>query len=120
MKKALSILVVEDEEDLRDAYRLVLDSAGYSADCASNGKEAIECIKTKTPDVMLLDVYMPVMNGEEVLLRLTEAQKKSIRIIIFSNMSDLRLEDKLLQLGAEKFILKSSVSPVELIRLIEG
>jgi CheY-like chemotaxis protein len=119
MKKPLNILIVEDERDLRDAYELVLKGSGNVISTASDGSQAVEFLSKKTPDVLLLDVYMPVMNGEQVLKSLSESQKKNLKIIVFSNMSDQNLEQRLLESGADQFVLKSGVNPIQLVKLID-
>jgi len=59
------ILVVEDHLDLREMLALLLETEGYSVDTASNGAEALECLQQSCPSVILLDLMMPVMTGDE-------------------------------------------------------
>ena len=59
------ILVVDDDEDLQQLLRLVLEGQGYSVETASNGEEALACFERRRPGVILLDMRMPVMNGWE-------------------------------------------------------
>jgi CheY-like chemotaxis protein len=114
-----SIIIVEDEEVLRDAYELILDSAGYKVYAVGNGKEALELLKKVSPDVMLLDMFMPVMNGREVLRKLKRSDHPQMKIIVCSNMSDNALREEVLKNGADLFVLKSSVGPKELTQLID-
>jgi CheY-like chemotaxis protein len=114
-----SIIIVEDEEVLRDAYELILDSAGYKVYAVGNGKEALELLKKVSPDVMLLDMFMPVMNGREVLRKPKRSDHPQMKIIVCSNMSDNALREEVLKNGADLFVLKSSVGPKELTQLID-
>lgn len=62
-----TILVVDDEVDIAEGLRWILEDQGYFVMVARNGIEALEILKDKTPDLILLDMMMPVMNGEELL-----------------------------------------------------
>jgi CheY-like chemotaxis protein len=66
-----TVLVVEDDEDLRDALRLALEHAGFASSGASNGLEALELLQAdaEQPDLILLDLWMPVMDGYEFRAR---------------------------------------------------
>ncbi|MDZ7816124.1 MAG: response regulator [Planctomycetota bacterium] len=64
--KALQVLIVDDQEDIRWALRTMLKRAGMKSYEASNGREAIDIVKSASPDAMLLDVKMPGMDGFEV------------------------------------------------------
>ena len=61
------VLVVDDEEDVRSFVRLILEDAGYEVETATDGREGLEAIDVSRPDLVLLDLMMPVMNGWEVL-----------------------------------------------------
>lgn len=115
---AITVLVVEDEAVLREAYELILQSAGFTTIAAKNGQEALAQLKEMTPDVMLLDVYMPLMNGREVLKALNRADHPHLKIIVCSNMSDNGLRQEVLDNGADLFVLKSNLGPTELIQLV--
>lgn len=62
----MSILIVEDEKDARDTLKDAFEDAGYSVRVAGDGVEALAMLEAKAPDVMLLDLVMPVMSGNEV------------------------------------------------------
>jgi CheY-like chemotaxis protein len=61
------VLVVDDEEDVRTFVRLVLEDAGYEVETAMDGREGLEAIHISRPDLVLLDLMMPVMDGWEVM-----------------------------------------------------
>ncbi len=71
-KKALKILVVDDDAEWREFLHACLDELGYTTMEASNGTEALDCLARDPPSVMLLDIRMPGMSGEDVLRRLPE------------------------------------------------
>lgn len=118
MSNTISVLIVEDEKVLRDVYELIITSLGYTVYTASNGIEGLKQLKKHKPDVMLLDIFMPVMDGLEVLRNLNKTDFPTVKIVVCSNMSDNKLIQEVLDNGADKFVLKSSLGPVELKNLI--
>jgi two-component system, response regulator YesN len=113
------VLVIEDDCTLRTVYKEILSSNGYSVKTAENGREGLEILKKLQPDVILLDILMPMMNG------LTFLEKSNIKetypdttVIAFSNLSDIDMLNKMLELGADTHMLKSSISPKELLRTV--
>ena len=79
------VLLVEDDSDIRRLYAIALNQRGFEVKLAANGAEAVERIHTERPDVILLDWMMPLMNGGEVLERLSrDADDASIPIIVIS------------------------------------
>jgi CheY-like chemotaxis protein len=118
MKK---ILVVEDEIDLNDAYKIILSSAGYDVETAFNGEEALAHIKMSgDPDLILLDLRMPVLDGIGFLGQYHSDDHPNTSIILFSNYEAQKEVDKAFKLGAERYILKSLASPKELLRMVES
>lgn len=120
MKDDARILVVEDERDLNDAYKMILKSAGYNVHAVSNGKEALSYIeKEGDPSVILLDLRMPVMDGIEFLKEYKAPGHPDTTIILFSNYEAQKEVDEAFDLGVERYILKSLASPKELLKIIE-
>ena len=114
------VLIAEDDVYLRDAYITILETAGYQVQGVENGQEALKSIQSSLPDVLLLDMLMPVMGGLELLDELTaKGLKTKIKVIAFTNLSDKETVDKLQAFGVEKYLLKSSVMPAQLIATIE-
>ena len=114
-----SILVVEDEKVLQDVYKLVLTSYGYTVHTANNGAEGLRQLAAVKPDIVLLDIFMPVMDGKEFLRNLDTNDYPKTKIIVYTNLSDNQTEAEMLGLGACRFVLKSSMTPRDLIALIE-
>jgi len=118
MSNTKSVLIVEDEKVLRDVYELIIRTLGYTVYTASNGIEGLKQLKKHKPDIMLLDIFMPIMDGQEVLRNLNKADFPNIKIVVCSNMSDSKVTQEVLDNGADKFVLKSSIGPNELKSLI--
>ena len=78
------MLIVEDDSDVRRLYAIGLNQRGFEVKLAANGAEAIERIEREHPEVILLDWFMPLMDGGEVLDRLDEKASNSVEIIVIS------------------------------------
>ncbi len=116
--KAPIILIVEDELDLQQAYTMILKSRGYSVETASNGIEGLEKIKAFSPALMLLDIFMPRMDGRELLRNLDLDLYPDMKVIVYSNLSDKGIEEEMISLGAHQVILKSKTGPSDLLELV--
>jgi two-component system, NtrC family, nitrogen regulation response regulator NtrX len=99
------ILVVDDEEAIREVLIEFLSSHGYAAQGAENGKEAIQMARSLSPQVVLLDIAMPGMNGIETLKRLRQESPQSA-VIMISGHADNDQALQALDLGAYDFIQK--------------
>ena len=119
MSNPVSVLIVEDEEVLREVYELILTTQGCTVQTAKNGIEALDSLRKHTPDIMLLDIFMPEMDGREVLKKLDKADFQATKVVVCSNLSDKTVIDEVLRNGAVKFVLKSDLGPKELIGLID-
>jgi CheY-like chemotaxis protein len=86
---ATRILVVDDEKDVREFVALILSSAGYQVDTASDGAEALAKIEAAAPNLLVLDLMMPVMNGWKLLERLREKGSPLPLVVILSAAGDL-------------------------------
>lgn len=119
-EKKPSILIVEDEPTLNEAYITLLQQAGYQARSAHNGAEALSLLEQEEPDIIFLDLRMPVMDGIEFLKHYQPREKHpSVEIIVFSNYDMQKEVDEAYQLGAHRYILKAWASPKEFLRIIE-
>jgi CheY-like chemotaxis protein len=117
--KTNNILVIEDDELLRDLYEMILSSKGYTVKTAEHGQAALKVLQNFSPDLILLDLFMPVMNGEEFLTAMQPRDNyPNTKIILFSNVSDARSFESLYRLGISNHVLKSSMLPNDLVELI--
>ncbi len=103
-----TILLVEDDEFLSKAYSYFLRKGGFAVSVAFDGKQALETLNTIKPQVILLDLIMPIMNGFEVLAELKKNKStKSIPVIIVSNLAQESEREECLKLGAADYLIKS-------------
>lgn len=115
----IKVLVVEDDADLQEVYVMILRSQGYEVEAADNGLEALNKLRRFTPDVILLDYLMPKMDGKNFLENFEKESMPGVRIIVCSNIADMSALEEMVRLGADRTILKSDLSPIDLINLVE-
>lgn len=101
------VLIVDDERRNRQLLEIMLGEEGYDLSCASDGSEAVEMATRDRPDIILLDVMMPGMNGYEVAARLKAADATSdIPLVIISALDDENSRQHGVNAGAEGFVSK--------------
>lgn len=114
-KSAVRLVVADDQEDLLSLMKDALEMEGYSVRAASNGQEALDLIKADPPDVVVLDLWMPLKSGFEVCQELkSDAVFQHLPIIILSATTDREKRIAGLELGADDFVTK----PVDLVELL--
>ncbi len=99
------ILIVDDEDDLRELLSHVLSAQGYEIQSASNGEDAISTLKRESFDLALLDIQMPKMNGIQVLRFITE-HSPATKTIMLTGFADLKNAMDAREFGARDFISK--------------
>lgn len=118
MKK---VLVVEDDQFLANAYKLKLSKSGYEVIIASDGAEALEFIKQDRPDIVLLDLIMPNVDGFACLEAMqADENLKTIPVVIASNLGQNEDIERAKSLGAVDFIIKSNVSIEEIVEKVRS
>ncbi len=118
IKKATQILVVDDEQDILELIRHTLNKEGYEVHVAANGQQAVEKAKKIKPDLILMDVMMPVMDGMEACRQLKEDNETSdIAIIFLTARSEEFAELAGFEAGADDYISKPIRSRVLLSRI---
>lgn len=114
-----NILVIEDDSFLRELIVRKLTKEGFSVSEAIDGKQAVEKIKNLKPDLVLLDLVLPEIDGFEVLSRVkSDSKVSSIPIIILSNLGQREDIEKGLKLGAIDFLVKANFTPAEIVKKI--
>lgn len=104
-KNQISILIVDDEEDIRDVLEIALKDAGYQVFLAENGEKAFGIFKSKQPDIVITDIKMPVMDGIE-LLRQIKRENPETEVLMITGHGDMDLTIRSLKNEATDFITK--------------
>jgi CheY-like chemotaxis protein len=113
------ILIVEDEPIIK-ALKLKFEQAGFTVEIAENGLEAVEKVHHLMPDVILLDILLPKLNGFEFLKVLKkESQLNKIPVIVFSNLGSREDVELAKSLGVREYVVKIEVNMDDLIRKVE-
>ena len=114
-----NILLVEDDKDLIEAYAIVLEAAKHKIKKAYNGKQALSAAKEFDPDLILLDLLMPIKSGKDFLKEYKRDKAgKNVKIIVFSNLQDSDELEDVYSLGADRYIIKSWTGPHGLLKIV--
>lgn len=100
-----TILVVDDEREVRQMLAEFLESRGYRVALAGSGREALAAVEREVPDLVLMDVRMPVMDGEEAL-KLLGARQPGLPVVMVTANADSAVTARLLRLGAVDYVPK--------------
>lgn len=118
MKK---ILFVEDDPFLIEIYSTKLKGAGFSVLVAVDGEEALRKTEDEKPDLILLDIVLPNVDGWEFLRKIGKKEEliKGLKIVVLSNLGQKTDVEKGLELGAIKYLIKAHYTPSEVVEEIE-
>lgn len=115
------ILLVEDDPLIYRMYQKLFTLEGYETEIAENGQEGLDKLEQFTPDIILLDIMMPTMNGVEMLAKLrADPKTKDIPVVVLTNMSDIRVSNEVFSKGANLSIVKSETEPDQVIAWIKS
>jgi len=110
-----SIAIIEDEKVLRDVLVQKFTSEGFTVYSAADGAAGLALLREKQPDVVLLDIVMPLLNGYDVLKVLQADKQPMPPIIIISNSGQGVEIDKATSLGARDYVVKAQITPEEVV-----
>jgi DNA-binding response OmpR family regulator len=113
------ILLIEDDESIITAYNDSLIREGYIVECVANGRDGLQKLDSFKPDLVLLDLFMPIFSGIEFLEELQKMQGHKPKIIVCSNVMDAETSTLVASLGATTSILKAETSIHELYEIIK-
>ncbi|MGH7142366.1 MAG: response regulator [Candidatus Saccharimonadales bacterium] len=113
------ILIVEDDKDLNAAYKVILKKAGHTVESALNGKIALSLAAKFEPELILLDLLMPVMGGLEFLQTYDLDLHSGVKVLIFTNMENSPEVTEAYNLGATRCIIKSWTAPQNLTKIVD-
>ncbi|NTV40942.1 MAG: response regulator [Candidatus Moranbacteria bacterium] len=120
MKKK-KILIIEDDAFIRDIYQMKFDQEGFEVFTAENGIIALKEMEQLVPDIILLDIIMPYMDGMETLRQIKEKEiLKNIPIIMLTNISEKEKIDEGVEQGVNDYLIKSHFTPSEVVRKVRA
>lgn len=113
------IVIVDDQPVLTSIYRSKFSAEGFHVDVAADGEAALEVIQREQPDVVLLDLMLPKINGIDVLKRLrARAAFKTLPIFVFSSSGQPKMVEQAWAAGASNVLSKASTSPKQLVETV--
>ncbi len=115
------ILLIEDDPLIYRLYKKLFSLEGYETELAEDGQSGLDALTHFHPDIILLDIMMPNMNGIEMLTQLkTNDETKNIPVIVLTNIADMNITNIALSKGAVLVIIKSQSEPADVIATIKG
>ena len=115
----ITVVVVEDDNDLRFLYQNKLERWGFKVLTATNGEEGLTTIKQAQPDLILLDLLMPIMGGVEMLSRMRSTEWGSeIRVVVLTNISKDEAPPALRFLNVDRYIVKAHHTPSQVVKIV--
>ena len=114
-----SILLVEDDPFLIDIFATKFKEAGFKVLVAEDGEEALRKIQEEKPDLLLLDIVLPHIDGWEMLEKIKNQNLKGFKIVVLSNLGQKDDIEKGIKLGADRYLVKAHLTPSEVVREIK-
>lgn len=117
---AAKIAIIEDDQAISQMYRIKFETEGYQVETAENGKLGLELAESMKPDIILLDLMMPEMNGDEMLAKLRKTTwGKTTKVVILTNMGEQEIPEEVKKLGVTAIILKADMTPRQVADLVK-
>ena len=114
------VAIIEDNQPIREMYSLKLKNSGYEVYTATNGQEGLELLEKIRPELVLLDINMPIMNGDEMLEKLRATDWGALlKVIVLTNFSKDEAPSILRFLNVERYIVKAHYTPAQVMKIIE-
>lgn len=118
---ATKIAIIEDDQAISQMYRLKFEAEGYEVETAENGILGFKLADKMRPDIILLDLMMPVMTGEEMLAKLrATGWGKHVKVIILTNRGEQEIPPIVKQLGVSALILKADMTPRQVAEVVKA
>ncbi len=114
------IAIIEDDQTISQMYRFKFEAEGFTVQTAENGKLGLELVQSMKPDIILLDLMMPEMTGDQMLEKLRATPwGKDIKVIILTNMGEQEVPPKVKELNINGLILKANMTPRQVADLVK-
>src|SRR3989344_7198829 len=114
------VAIIEDDLAISQMYRIKFEADGYEVETAENGKLGLALAEKMQPDIILLDLMMPEMTGDQMLAAMRKTEwGKNIKVVILTNVTKDEAAEGLDDLGVEDYIIKAFYTPQQVIDMIE-
>lgn len=117
----VKIAIIEDDATISQMYRIKFEADGFDVRLASNGIIGVSLIESFRPDVILLDIQMPEMDGAEALRRIrSHAWGKTIPVIVLTNLGEEEAPREMRSLGIQGYIVKANLTPRQVVAQVKA
>ncbi len=117
---SVKIAIVEDDSVIRQMYRIKFENEGFEVQVADNGRDGVALATHMRPDLILLDLHMPEMNGDEALAEIRKTDwGKHIPVIILTNLGEEESPPSLRGLGIHSYIVKADFTPRQVVARVK-
>lgn len=114
------IALIEDNVVISQMYRMKFENEGFDVQLATNGEDGVALVKEFNPDIILLDLQMPVMGGAEALRKIrADESSKNIPVIILTNLGEEESPKELASLNIHSYIVKANLTPSQVVARIK-
>lgn len=114
------IAIIEDEQAIAQMYRMKFEAEGFEVQLASDGKHGIAMVESFGPDIILLDLQMPGMNGDEALIEIRSHKwGETIPVIILTNLGEEESPKSLKVLNVSNYIVKADLTPSQVVARVK-
>jgi two-component system response regulator ResD len=114
------VAIIEDDQAISQMYRFKFEAEGFTVETADNGQLGLELVLAMKPDIILLDLMMPEMTGDEMLEKLRkDGWGKNVKVIILTNMGEQEIPPDVKELGVSAVILKADMTPRQVADLVK-
>lgn len=115
------IAIIEDDAVISQMYRMKFEADGFDVGVAGNGQDGVELVKEFQPDLILLDMQMPVMDGSEALEAIRkEDWGKTVPVIVLTNLGEEEAPKNLRSLGIHSYIVKADLTPRQVAERVKA
>jgi DNA-binding response OmpR family regulator len=113
------IAIIEDDQAISQMYLFKFQAEDFEVETAENGKLGLELVEKMKPEVILLDLMMPEMTGDEMLTAMRATDwGKGIKVVILTNKGEQEIPDSVRQLGVSAVILKADMTPRQVVEVV--
>lgn len=114
------IAIIEDDPVINQMYRMKFEAAGFNVEVADNGTRGVAMVEAFKPDIILLDIGMPEMTGDEALARIrSKPSSKTTPVIILTNLGEEEAPKQLRDLGIHSYIVKADLTPRQVVARVK-
>ena len=119
-KDMTKIAIIEDDPVISQMYRMKFEADGFDVQLANNGKRGVALVAAFTPDIILLDLQMPEMDGAEALAIIRKSESsKNTPVIILTNLGEEESPKEIRSLGIHSYIVKADLTPRQVVQRVK-